>query len=197
MPKGFYRDPELKFDLDKMQSALKEVDSRVARQSPLGERDINAICLTQIPNDPNSITGGNVRGLYWTKPDSTYKEVQREEVIDEVQYSEFVKLFEDTYFKEMYDAITKKYKLGRVRLLWKLPRTTLSWHRDPEPRLHIPIVTNFGARMCIDNLIHHMPADGGVWITDNTKYHYAFIGGEEDRVHLVATVLDCDMSIFE
>ena len=143
MPKGFYRDPELKFDLDKMQSALKEVDSRVARQSPLGERDINAICLTQIPNDPNSITGGNVRGLYWTKPDSTYKEVQREEVIDEVQYSEFVKLFEDTYFKEMYDAITKKYKLGRVRLLWKLPRTTLSWHRDPEPRLHIPIVSNF------------------------------------------------------
>ena len=197
MPKGFYRDPELKFDLDKMQSALKEVDSRVARQSPLGERDINAICLTQIPNDPNSITGGNVRGLYWTKPDSTYKEVQREEVIDEVQYSEFVKLFEDTYFKEMYDAITKRYKLGRVRLLWKLPRTTLSWHRDPEPRLHIPIVTNFGARMCIDNLIHHMPADGGVWITDNTKYHNAFNGGEEDRVHLVATVLDCDMSIFE
>ena len=197
MPKGFYRDPELKFDVVQMQSALKEVDSRVARQSPLGERDINAICLTQIPNDPNSITGGNVRGLYWTKPDSTYKEVQREEVIDEVQYSEFVKLFEDTYFKEMYDALTKKYKLGRVRLLWKLPRTTLSWHRDPEPRLHIPIVTNFGARMCIDNLIHHMPADGGVWITDNTKYHNAFNGGEEDRVHLVATVLDCDMSIFE
>ena len=197
MPKGFYKDPELKFDVAQMQSALKEVDSRVARQSPLGERDINAICLTQIPNDPNSITGGNVRGLYWTKPDSTYKEVQREEVIDEVQYSEFVKLFEDTYFKEMYDALTKKYKLGRVRLLWKLPRTTLSWHRDPEPRLHIPIVTNFGARMCIDNLIHHMPADGGVWITDNTKYHNAFNGGEEDRVHLVATVLDCDMSIFE
>ena len=197
MPKGFNKDPELKFDLDKMQSALKDVDSRVARQSPLGERDINAICLTQIPNDPNSITGGNVRGLYWTKPDSTYKEVQREEVIDEVQYSEFVKLFEDTYFKEMYDAITKRYKLGRVRLLWKLPRTTLSWHRDPEPRLHIPIVSNFGARMCIDTEVHHMPADGSVWITDNTKYHNAFNGGEEDRVHLVATVLDCDMSIFE
>ena len=197
MPKGFYKDPELKFDLDKMQSALKDVDSRVARQSPLGERDINAICLTQIPNDPNSITGGNVRGLYWTKPDSTYEEVQREEVIDEVQYSEFVKLFEDTYFKEMYDALTKKYKLGRVRLLWKLPRTTLSWHRDPEPRLHIPIVSNFGARMCVDNEVRHMPADGSVWITDNTKYHNAFNGGEEDRVHLVATVLDCDMSIFE
>ena len=195
--KGFYKVPNLIFDVAKMQQALKEVDSRVARQSPLGERDINAICLTQIPGDPNSITGGNVRGLFWTKPDSTYQEVQREERIDEEKYSEFVSLFEDTYFKQMYDAITEKYKLGRVRLLWKLPRTTLSWHRDPEPRLHIPIVTNYGARMCIDEEVHHMPADGGVWITDNTRYHNAFNGGEEDRVHLVATVLDCDMSIFE
>ena len=186
---NFYKDETIKFDIKKLQSALKEVDSRVARQSPLGERDINAICLTQIPGDPNSITGGNVRGLFWTKPDSTYEEVQREEPIDERKYSEFVKLFEDTYFKEVYDTLTKKYELGRVRLLWKLPRTTLSWHRDPEPRLHIPIVTNFGARMCIDTEVRHMPADGGVWITDNRKYHNAFNGGEEDRVHLVATVL--------
>ena len=186
---NFYKDETIKFDIKKLQSALKEVDSRVARQSPLGERDINAICLNQIPGDPNSITGGNVRGLFWTKPDSTYEEVQREKPIDERKYSEFVKLFEDTYFKEVYDTLTKKYELGRVRLLWKLPRTTLSWHRDPEPRLHIPIVTNYGARMCIDTEVRHMPADGGVWITDNKKYHNAFNGGEEDRVHLVATVL--------
>ena len=195
-PKGFYQDPEISFDIEKLQSALKEVDSRVARQSPLGERDINAICLTQIPGDPNSITGGNVRGLFWTKPDSTYEEVQREQPIDEVKYSQFVEMFEDTYFKEVYDTLTTKYKLGRIRLLWKLPRTTLSWHRDPEPRLHIPIVTNYGARMCVDTVIHHMPADGHVWVTDNTKYHNAFNGGEEDRVHLVATVLDFDMNLF-
>ena len=48
MPKGFYIDPDLKFDINKMQSALKEVDSRVARQSPLGERDINAISVPRI-----------------------------------------------------------------------------------------------------------------------------------------------------
>ena len=120
MDTNFYKDPDIKFDINKLQSALKEVDSRVARQSPLGERDINAICLTQIPGDPNSITGGNVRGLFWTKPDSTYEEVQREAPIDETKYSEFVKMFEDTYFKEVYDVLTKKYTLGRIRLLWKL-----------------------------------------------------------------------------
>ena len=195
-PKGFYQDPDLRFDIDRLRTALAEVDSRVARQSPLGERDINAICLTQIPGDPNSITGGNVRGLFWTRPDSTYHEVRREEPIDESKYSEFVKLFEDTYFKEVYDRLCEKYQIGRIRLLWKLPRTTLSWHRDPEPRIHIPIVTNFGARMCVDTVVHHMPADGHVWITNNTRYHNAFNGGEEDRVHLVATVLNFDMSLF-
>ena len=186
---NFFIDPDIYFDVSKLQDALREVDSRVARQSPLGKRDINAICLTQIPGDPNSITGGNIRGLFWTRPDSTGKEVQRENPIDESQYTEFVKLFEDTYFKEVYDTLIPKYNLGRVRLLWKMPRTTLSWHRDPERRLHIPIVTNPGALMIIDDEVKHMPADGKVWITDNTKYHNAFNGGEEDRVHLVATVI--------
>ena len=187
---NFFIDPDICFDVGKLQDALREVDSRVARQSPLGKRDINAICLTQIPGDPNSITGGNVRGLFWTRPDSTGKEVQRENPIDESQYTEFVKLFEDTYFKEVYDTLIPKYNLGRVRLLWKMPRTTLSWHRDPERRLHIPIVTNPGALMIIDDEVKHMPADGKVWVTDNTKYHNAFNGGEEDRVHLVATVIE-------
>ena len=187
---NFFIDPDICFDVSKLQDALREVDSRVARQSPLGKRDINAICLTQIPGDPNSITGGNVRGLFWTRPDSTGKEVQRENPIDESQYTEFVKLFEDTYFKEVYDTLIPKYNLGRVRLLWKMPRTTLSWHSDPERRLHIPIVTNPGALMIIDDEVKHMPADGKVWITDNTKYHNAFNGGEEDRVHLVATVIE-------
>lgn len=187
---NFFIDPDICFDVSKLQDALYKVDSRVARQSPLGKRDINAICLTQIPGDPNSITGGNIRGLFWTRPDSTGKEVQRENPIDESQYTEFVKLFEDTYFKEVYDTLISNYKLGRVRLLWKMPRTTLSWHRDPERRLHIPIVTNPGALMIIDDEVKHMPADGKVWITDNTKYHNAFNGGEEDRVHLVATVIE-------
>ena len=51
--------------------------------------------------------------------------------------------------------------------------------------------------MVIEEVNHHMPADGSVWITNNTRYHNAFNGGEGDRVHLVATVLNCDMSIFE
>lgn len=194
---GFYIDPDLRFDIKKLRAALDEVDARVGRESPLGGNDMQAICLTQITGDANSISGDNVRGLYWTKPDETYAEVQREEPIAEEKYDQFVNVFSDTYFNEIYTRLTQKYRLGRVRLLWKLPRTTLSWHRDPEPRLHIPIITNFGARMCIEDVVLHMPADGRVWITDNTKYHNAFNGGEVARVHLVATVLNFDRDKFE
>ena len=77
----------------------------------------------------------------------------------------------------------------RCRVIKMPPRTTLSWHRDPEKRIHIAIKTNYGSRMFIEHTGYHIPADGNIYLTDNTKYHTAINGGEEDRIHLVATVL--------
>tara|TARA_B100000123_G_scaffold73307_1_gene52564 strand:+ start:1103 stop:1336 length:234 start_codon:yes stop_codon:yes gene_type:complete len=71
----------------------------------------------------------------------------------------------------------------------KPPRSCLSWHRDPEPRIHIPIITNVGCKMVIEDESFHMPANGSAYVTDNTKYHNFFNGSEIDRVHLVATML--------
>ncbi len=44
--------------------------------------------------------------------------------------------------------------------------------------------------MVIEEVAKHLPADGSVWLTNNTKYHNFFNGGEEDRVHLVACLTD-------
>ena len=181
---------DLKFDIEKLQNACDEVLNMKGFDTSLGIPHFAAISLNQIPGDPDSIKGNKIRGVYWTKPDSSGKEVSRDVAIEEEKYTEFVKDFEHTYFKEVYDELSKKYKLGRTRLLLKEPRSTLSWHRDPEPRLHIPIYTNPGAIMVVDKVAQHMPADGSVWITNNTKYHNFFNGGEENRVHLVACVLD-------
>ena len=185
-----FQKQDVKFDITKLKQACDEVLKIKGFDTSLGIPHFAGIPLNQIPGDPNSVKGNNVRGIYWTKPDSTGVEVQRESKIDEHKYTEFVDDFKNTYFKEVYDQLTKKYKLGRMRLLLKEPRSTLSWHRDPEPRLHIPIYTNPGAIMVVDNVAKHMPADGSVWITNNTKYHNAFNGGEENRIHLVACVLD-------
>jgi len=152
--------------------------------------DFNAICINRIPGDENSITGGNIRGLYWTYPDTTNYEEQRLEPVQEELYTELCPEFKDTYVEEVYNIITSKFKLGRVRFLMKPPRSCLSWHRDPEMRLHIPIITNVGCKMVIEDTAFHMPADGSGYITDNTKYHNFFNGSEIERVHLVATVLE-------
>ena len=185
-----FQKQDVKFDIIKLKQACDEVLKIKGFDTSLGIPHFAGIPLNQIPGDPDSVKGNNVRGIYWTKPDSTGVEVQRESKIDEHKYTEFIDDFKNTYFKEVYDHLTKKYKLGRMRLLLKEPRSTLSWHRDPEPRLHIPIYTNPGAIMVVDNVAKHMPADGSVWITNNTKYHNAFNGGEENRVHLVACVLN-------
>ena len=61
--------------------------------------------------------------------------------------SQLVPEFEKTYFKEVYEILSKRFKLGRVRLLLKEPRSKRSWHKDPECRLHVPIITKKGCSM--------------------------------------------------
>jgi hypothetical protein len=188
--KDFHTVENLKFDISKLQEALQQVLTVKKYDAANGIKDFAAICLNQIPGEPESIAGSNARGIFWTKPDQSGKEVVRDKNLDETKYTEFVKEFEHTYFKEVYKILSSQFKLGRMRILLKEPRTTLSWHRDPEPRLHIPIITNPGCLMVIENVAKHLPADGSVYITNNVKYHNAFNGGEENRVHLVACLTD-------
>ena len=185
----FYEVPNLNFDVTKLRKDLIKILKNKKFNSP-GVTHFGAISINQIPNDESSIEGNNIRGKYWTIADDTGKEVSRDIDIDESKYTQLVPEFEKTYFKDVYETLSARYKLGRVRLLLKEPRSTLSWHKDPECRLHVPIITNKGCSMVIENVAKHLPADGKVWITNNTKYHNFFNGGEQARVHLVACVLE-------
>ncbi len=185
----FYEVPGLNFDIYKLKRDLEKILKNKKFNSP-GVTHFGAIPINQIPNDKNSVIGNNIRGRYWTIADESGKEVCRDINIDESKYTQLIPEFEKTYFKEVYETLNKKFKLGRVRLLLKEPRSTLSWHKDPECRLHVPIITNKGCSMVIENVAKHLPADGKVWITNNTKYHNFFNGGEQARIHLVACVLE-------
>ncbi len=185
----FYKVPDLNFDITRLKNDLDKILKSKKFKSP-GVTHFGAISINQIPNDINSINGNNIRGKYWTIADETGKEVARDVDIDETKYTQLVPEFEKTYFKEVFETLSKRFKLGRVRLLLKEPRSTLSWHKDPECRLHIPIITNKGCSMVIENVAKHLPADGNVWITNNTKYHNFFNGGEQARIHLVACILE-------
>ena len=159
-----FQKQDVKFDIDELKKAYNEILRIKDFDGVSGVSNFGAISLTQIPGDPDSIKGNKARGVFWTKPNQSGKEVVRDEMIDEAAYSEFIDDYKNTYFKEVFEVLSTKYKLGRVRILLKEPRSTLSWHRDPEPRLHIPIITNPGSIMVIDNVAKHLPADGSVWI---------------------------------
>ena len=135
----------------------------------------NAICLNYDEKELDEWCGANVRGKYWTKPDSSFEEMEREPYIDESRYTLFNEKLNDTYFKYVYEKINEFFEIGRCRVIKMPQRTTLSWHRDPEKRLHIAIKTNHGARMFIEHTGYHIPADGNIYVTDNTKYHLSLI----------------------
>ena len=134
-----FQKQDLKFDINKLEKAYKEILAIKKFTGVEGISNFGAISLTQIPGDPDSIKGNKARGVFWTKPDSSGKEAMRDEMINEEAYSEFINDYKDTYFKEVFDVLSSKYKLGRVRVLLKKPRSTLSWHScllytSPSPR---------------------------------------------------------------
>jgi hypothetical protein len=98
----------VKFDISKLREACDQVLKIKGFDTSLGIPHFAGISLNQIPGDPESIKGNKVRGVYWTKPDSTGKEVTRDVEIEESKYTQFVEDYKNTYFKEVYDILKKK-----------------------------------------------------------------------------------------
>lgn len=106
----------------------------------------------------------------------------------ELEFSELDPAFAGTYFERVHAELAARFPVGRVRVLSKGIYNCNSWHRDPEPRLHVPIVTNPGSLFVVGHHVTHLPADGSVYFTDTRGYHTAVNGGEHRRVHLVAAL---------
>jgi hypothetical protein len=169
-----------KFDQAKIIEAYEQAVERVGFTEGL----VNCINVTK------HIDGGDndPRGIFWTH-DQNYDEIQVEKNIDERKYTLFENKLKDTYFHTIYQELSLHFNLGRVRILKLGSRKSLSFHRDPEPRIHVPIITNPGALMIIENFAGHLKANGNAYFVDTRKYHTALNGGNHDRIHMVATIL--------
>jgi len=174
---------DLSFDLAKLQKALSDILGVTGWQ---GE-GFKAIPLTRRPG-AEQVTANDLSGRYTLRVDDSYEEVMREELVDERAYSEFVPDFRGTYLETVHQELSARFPIGRMRILCKDVLTCNSWHRDPEPRLHIPIHTNPGSLFVVNHHCTHLPADGSVYFTDTRRYHTAMNGGEDQRVHIVAAL---------
>ena len=109
MTSDFHKIENLKFDITKLQNALKIVLQRKSYDDAAGTKYIAGISLNQIPGDPESIKGSKVRGVYWTKPDSTGKEVSRDVTIEEEKYDVLKAFFEQTIEQDDFEKLKDGY----------------------------------------------------------------------------------------
>lgn len=157
---------ELKFELQRLQQALQTCVSRVGY---LGdewkEHGFGIMPLTCRPGQ-SDLTTNDLSGRYWMRKDDRYVEEACEEYVDESAFSEFDPRFADTYFEEVHQTLSERFPIGRMRILSKDTYNCNSWHRDPEPCLHIPIISNPGSLFIVNHHVTHLPADGSVYFTD-------------------------------
>ena len=177
----------LRFDIERLRAALDECLSRAGWQGDMQDEGFAALPLTQRPGQ-TEWTANDLSGRYWLRADERYVEEAREELVPEAQFCAFNPLFEGTYFEQVHRTLAARFPIGRMRVLSKGLYNCNSWHRDPEPRLHIPVTTNPGSLFVVGHHVTHLPADGSVYFTDTRPYHTALNGGETPRVHIVAAL---------
>ena len=176
---------KLKFDIERIREALDHIKS--TSEFKTAASGFHALAMTR-RKDGTADSDKDLVGRYYTRVDDSYEEIAKDELVDESLFSELVDVFKGTYFETIHKELSARYPIGRVRILEKDSYNCNSWHRDPEPRIHIPIYTNPGALFIVNHHCTHLPADGSVYFTDTRGYHTALNGGEHSRTHLVATL---------
>ena len=108
-------------------------------------------------------------------------------IVDELSFNTIHPELKDTVFDNLIGSID--YKVFRMRIMYMLPNTSYSIHKDPLFRIHIPIVTNIKCAFLFpeNDYMKHMPADGSIYWT-NTKLTHTFVNwSDEPRIHIIGT----------
>ena len=177
----------LSFDIAKLRQALEDATRAQGYMGGMQEEGFAALPLTQRPGQ-REWSENDLSGRYWLRADERYVEEPREDFVDEAAFSELVPAYKGTYFEQVHAELTARFPIGRMRVLSKGLYNCNSWHRDPEPRIHIPIISNPGSLFVVNHHVTHLPADGSVYFTDTRGYHTALNGGLYPRVHIVAAI---------
>lgn len=184
----------LSFDIDKLRSTCTDLLAANAADNDVTGHTADGFGVMSLTSKPGSTieTKADQSGRYWLRTDEETEEAF-EPLVDESDYSELVPEARGTYVETVHAELSERFTVGRMRLLSKASYNCNSWHRDPEPRVHIPIVSNPGSLFIVNHHCTHLPADGSVYFTDTRGYHTALNGGLDERIHLVAAIATTEL----
>ena len=86
------------------------------------------------------------------------------------------------------NSIISELKMYRTRVMNMKPKSCYSYHQDPTPRMHIPLITNEKCFFVLDDKVVRLPADGQSYFVDTRKMHTFVNASFENRIHIVGCV---------
>lgn len=113
--------------------------------------------------------------------DNNEKLIPRKISVKEEDFTEFNPNYRESYFYSVFQEISREYQIGRMRLMIIPPKRCLSWHVDPEERIHVPIITDESCKIVIEDRAYHLPANGGAYLCNVTVPHTAFNGHYKNK----------------
>tara|TARA_Y100000004_G_C8937690_1_gene422836 strand:- start:1330 stop:1773 length:444 start_codon:yes stop_codon:yes gene_type:complete len=86
------------------------------------------------------------------------------------------------------NSVISELKMYRTRVMNMGPKSCYSYHQDPTPRMHIPLITNEKCFFVLDDEVVRLPADGQSYFIDTRKMHTFVNASFENRIHIVGCV---------
>ena len=116
--------------------------------------------------------------------DPNSKPVIRDVILKEEDFSEVCDYLKGTYTEEVINLLRSKYGIVRGRYMMMNWKSCLTYHNDETPRIHLPLITNDGCFMIIDDKTEKLH-ESTTYLVDTTKRHTALNAGEHLRFHMV------------
>ncbi len=180
----FLKKTTYQFDL-----ILIQKDVRRILENPEYKHIDNQVCLTGTsPHDTPFVGTGSLLVDF----DRDNQPVKIENPLEEEQFIYFLNIFKDTYLFKIYQELSKKYLLGRFRIMNLAPKSCYSFHYDKYPRIHIAVFSDPDfCGLIYNNRVFQVQCDGFAYRVDTTKRHTAFnTSFNLMRTHLVIDILD-------
>jgi len=176
---------ELDIDYDKLRKEFEELN--IEKFLVENKSQMMVQTMSGTPEEQQALLGTLSLYVDWDNhnPNDPYSKPKvRDVILDEKDFTEVCDYLKGTYTEEVINILKEKYGAVRGRYMMMNWKTCLTYHHDETPRIHLPLVTNDGCFMIIDDKTERL-YESTSYLVDTTKRHTALNAGKHLRFHMV------------